>query len=228
MQNAKGFTIVEDKNIVLSTMFGYARFRRIEKKDPRRSPHHSCLIQPGDIKMYCDLKVIFWWKNMEKDIAKFVENYLICKQVKAEYQRSSGLLTPLDILKYKWEHITMNFVVDFLKSMSNHEAIWVIIDRLTKLAHFLPVQITVSMDQFAQLYANKMVRLHGVQFQSYHIKTQGLHRTFRSLVHYDEVGEQKILGPKSWNKQFRLSNRFKTSMKTAQDRKIMQIEGEKN
>ncbi|KAK6120946.1 hypothetical protein DH2020_045315 [Rehmannia glutinosa] len=61
--------------------------------------------------MYRDLKEVFWWRSMKRDIGTFVEKCLTCQQVKAEHQRPSGLLKPLDIPEWKWEHITMDFMV---------------------------------------------------------------------------------------------------------------------
>ena len=82
--------------------------------------------------------------------------------MKAEHQRPAGLLQPLMIPKWKWENITMDFVVSLPKTAKGHDSIWVIVDRLTKSAHFLPVCTTYTMDRYAQLYIQEIVRLHGV------------------------------------------------------------------
>lgn len=111
---------------------------------------------PGGTKMYRDLRDTFWWRNMKRSIGLFVEKCIVCQQVKAEHQRSAGLLNPLDKLEWKWENIVMDFVVGFSKSVRGHNAIWVIVDRLTKSAHFLPVKMTFSLDQLAQLYIRRL------------------------------------------------------------------------
>ena len=85
---------------------------------------------------------------MRREIADFVEQCLTCQQVKAKHQRPSSLLKPLLIPVWKWEHIMMDFVVGLPQTLRGLNAIWVIVDRLTKSAHFLPV--------------NEIVRLHGV------------------------------------------------------------------
>ena len=64
--------------------------------------------------MYQDLKQRFWWHGMKREIARFVAKWLVCQQVKAEYQRTAGLLQPLPIPEWKWEHITMDFVTALL------------------------------------------------------------------------------------------------------------------
>lgn len=99
---------------------------------------------------------------MKSDIASFVERCQVCQQVKALYQRPYGKMQPLEVPEWKWEHITMDFVVGLPRSNKGHSAIWVIVDRLTKSTHFLPVQMNWSLDRLAQLYLHEVVRLHGV------------------------------------------------------------------
>ena len=99
---------------------------------------------------------------MKKDVVRFVEKCLTCQQVKAEHQRPAGTLQPLEIPEWKWEQITMDFVSGLPKSPTNHDSIWVIVDRLTKTAHFIPILMTYSMDRLAELYVQHIVRLHGV------------------------------------------------------------------
>ena len=119
-------------------------------------------VHPGSTKMFRDLRDLYWWTNMRRDIAHFVEQCLTCQQVKAEHQRPSGLLKPLLVPIWKWEHITMDFVVGLPQTLRGLNVIWVIVDRLTKSAHFLPIKTTYTLDQLAQLYIDEIVRLHGV------------------------------------------------------------------
>ena len=83
---------------------------------------------------------------MKRDVAEFVARCLVCQQVKAKHQRPSGTLQPLPIPKWNWEHITMDFVVGLPRILAGLDAIWVIVDRLTKSAHFLPIRNTFSLD----------------------------------------------------------------------------------
>ena len=112
--------------------------------------------------MYQDMKKQFWWDGMKMSIAPLVERCLACQQVKALYQRTYGKLQPLKIPEWKWEYIAMDFVTGFLKSQWRNTAIWVIIDRLTKSAHFITVRITYGSDKLAQIYVQEIIRLHGV------------------------------------------------------------------
>ena len=95
-------------------------------------------------------------------MADFVRQCLTCQQVKVEHQRLAGLLRPLEVADWKWEHITMDFVTHMLQTSQKHDAVWVIVDRLTKSAHFLVVRITFTLEEFYRLYIRDIVQLHGV------------------------------------------------------------------
>ena len=112
--------------------------------------------------MYRDIQENYWWNNMKGDIAQFVEQCLTCQQIKALHQKPLGLLQPLPIPEWKWKRICMDFVSGLPRPPKGHEAIWVIVDRMTKIAHFIPVKMTYSLDQLAQIYIDEIVSLHGV------------------------------------------------------------------
>ena len=99
---------------------------------------------------------------MKKDIGVFVSHCLTCQQVKAEHQRPAGLLQQIEIPEWKWERITMDFVTGLPRSFKGFDSIWVIVDRMTKSAHFLPVKTTFSAARYAQLYVDEIVKLHGI------------------------------------------------------------------
>ncbi|GJT84583.1 putative reverse transcriptase domain-containing protein [Tanacetum coccineum] len=82
--------------------------------------------------------------------------------VKAEHQRPSGLLQQPEILEWKWEKISMDFVTKLPRTSSGHGTIWVIVDRLTKSAHFLLMREDYKMDRLARLYLNEIVARNGV------------------------------------------------------------------
>ena len=99
---------------------------------------------------------------MKKEIASFVSRCLTCHQVKEKLQKPTGKIILLPIPVWKWEKITMDFVTGLPRTQRQHDAIWVIVDRLTKSAHFLPVNVEDSLEKLAQLYVDEIVRLHGV------------------------------------------------------------------
>ena len=116
----------------------------------------------GGNKMYQDLKQYYWWRGMKKDIVEYVSKCLTCQQVKAKHQVPSGLLNPISITQWKWDNITMDFVSGFPLTQKKHDSVCVIVDRLTKSAHFLPVQLDYSMDRLAKMYMSEIVHLHGI------------------------------------------------------------------
>lgn len=119
-------------------------------------------IHPGSDKMYQDLKKLYWWPNMKADIVLYVSKWLTCSKVKAEHQRPSGLLTQPELPVWKWERITMDFITKLPKIDSGCDAIWVIVDRLTKSAHFLAISEDDSVDKLARLYVKEIISHHGV------------------------------------------------------------------
>ena len=97
-------------------------------------------MHPSSTKMNQDLKISYWWSRMKIDFSKFVTKCMVCPKVKAEYQVRSGLLQPIKIPKWKWDRITINFVVRLLVTGRKHDLVWVMIDQLTKSGHFLPMR----------------------------------------------------------------------------------------
>ncbi|GJY51791.1 putative nucleotidyltransferase, ribonuclease H [Tanacetum coccineum] len=118
-------------------------------------------IHPGSTKMYRDLKQYFWWNGMKQDVATFVSKCMTCQQVKIEHQRASGLLQPLEIPMWKWDEISMDFVTGLPTTQKRHDAIWVVVDRLTKSAHFLPIRKNYGISKLAEIFRQEIVRLHG-------------------------------------------------------------------
>ena len=98
---------------------------------------------------------------MKVDIAGYVVHCDICNRIKAEHQRPVGLLKPLDVLMWKWESISMDFIVGLPRTSKGHDSIWVIVDRLTKVAHFMAVRIDYRCDKLADLYVDNILKLHG-------------------------------------------------------------------
>ena len=125
--------------------------------------HNSLLsIHPGSSKMYHDLKSTYWWTRIKREIAQFVNECDVCRRVQAEHQHVAKLLQPLPILEWKFDHIEMDFVTGFPKSKKWNDAIFVVIDKLTKVAHFLLVKESITAAQLAELYTSRVVSLHGV------------------------------------------------------------------
>ncbi|GKD06188.1 reverse transcriptase domain-containing protein [Tanacetum coccineum] len=112
--------------------------------------------------MYQDVKKLYWRPNMKAGIATYVSKCLTYARVKAERQRPSGLLVQPAIPKWKWDDITMDFITKLPKSSHGFDTIWVIVDRLTKSAHFLPMRKNDPLAKLARLYLNRIVVRHGI------------------------------------------------------------------
>ena len=133
------------------------------KREIMEEAHSSAYaMHPGSTKMYHTLREHYWWKGMKKEIADFVSRCLTFQQVKAEHQKPTGKIQPFSIPVWKWDKILTDFVTGLPRTRRQHDAIWVIVDRLTKSAHFLLVSNDDPLDKLAQLYVEEIVRLHGV------------------------------------------------------------------
>ncbi|GJR00711.1 putative reverse transcriptase domain-containing protein [Tanacetum coccineum] len=172
-------------------------------------------IHPGSDKMYHDLKMLYWWPNMKADIATYVSKCLTCAKVKAEHQRPSGLLVQPDIPEWKWEKITMDFITKLPKTAAGYDSIWVIVDRLTKSAHFLPMKETDSTEKLTRLYMKEIVARHGIPVSI--ISDRDSHftsRVWQSL--HKALGTQLDLSTEHLPLvEFSYNNSYHTSIKAA-------------
>ena len=99
---------------------------------------------------------------MNRDIAQWMARCLVCQQIKAKHQRPAGPLQSLLIPQWKWENITMDFMIGLPKTFKNNDVVWMIVDRLTKSAHFLSFRVDVSIKRLANMYIDQIVRLHKI------------------------------------------------------------------
>ncbi|KAA0036674.1 pol protein [Cucumis melo var. makuwa] len=119
-------------------------------------------MHPGSTKMYQDLRSVYWCRNMKREVADCVSRCLVCQQVKTPRQRPARLLQPLSVPGWKWESVSMDFITGLPKTLKGYTVIWVVVDRLTKSAHFVPEKSTYTASKWGQLYMTEIVRLHGV------------------------------------------------------------------
>jgi hypothetical protein len=136
--------------------------KELKAKILREAHEYAYSIHPGGNKMYHDLKATYWWYGMKIDMAEYVALCDTCQRVKAEHQRPARLLQLLQVPEWKWEEITMDFIVGLPRTLSGYDSIWVIVDRLTKVAQFIPVKTTYSGPQLTELYMSRIVCLYGV------------------------------------------------------------------
>ena len=156
------FAIRDDGALVISSRLCVPATEELKRQILEEAHSSAYAMHPGSTKMYRTLKEYYWWSGMKREVTEYVSKCFICQQVKAERQKPSGLLQPLPIPEWKWERITMDFLFKLPPTVQRHDGIWVVVDRLTKSAHFLPIREKVSPRKLAELFMNHIVSLHGV------------------------------------------------------------------
>ncbi|GJY99707.1 putative nucleotidyltransferase, ribonuclease H [Tanacetum coccineum] len=213
--------------------------RGMDKAFEIRPDGTRCSIKETDV----DLKKLYWWPNMKAIIAEYVGKCLTCSRVKAECQKPSGLLVQPKIPMWKWERITMDFVTKLPKTSNGHDTIWVIVDRLTKSAHFILTRETDSMETLTRVYIKEMFGYgvpisiisdrdshftsrfwRSLQSAYYHasIKASPFEalygRKCRSPVCWAEVGNVQLTGPKIVHETTEKIVQIRQRLQAARDR----------
>jgi hypothetical protein len=154
-QDSKGVLWFEDRLVV-------PKNPELRKKILDEAHLSKFSIHPGSNKMYNDLRSLYWWTRMKREIVKYISECDTCQRVKASHLKVAGTLQPLPIPSWKWEDVCMDFIVGLPNTSRHHDSIWVIVDRLTKTAHFLLVHTTHKAEKYAAVYIDQIVRLHGI------------------------------------------------------------------
>ncbi|GJX41759.1 putative reverse transcriptase domain-containing protein [Tanacetum coccineum] len=176
-------------------------------------------VHPGSDKMYQDMKKLYWWPNMKADIATYVSKCLTCLKVKVEHQKPSGLLVQPEIPQWKWDNITMDFITKLPKTLSGYDTIWVILDCLTKSAHFLPMKENDPIERLTRLSFQKALGTRLDMSTAYHLQTDGQsERTIQTLE--DMLRACVIDFGNGWDRhlpliEYSYNNSYHTSIKVA-------------
>jgi transposase InsO family protein len=138
-----------------------------KNEDPRRKildeAHLSKFsMHLGSNKMYHDLKPLYCWTRMKREITKYVSECDTCQRIKASHLKLAGALQALSIPSWKWNDINMDFIVGLPNTSRHHDSIWVIVDKLTKTTHFIPVHSTLLVERYVEIYIDQVVRLRGI------------------------------------------------------------------
>jgi hypothetical protein len=148
---APGFSVDDQGTLCYKKRICVPDLKEIRESILREAHDSAYSIHPGSTKMYHDLKSRYWWYGMKRVIAEYVALSDNCQRVKAQSQRPAGLLQPLKIPEWKWEEISMNFIVGLP-----------IVDCLSIVTHFIRVKTTYKGSKLAELYIARIVCLHGV------------------------------------------------------------------
>jgi hypothetical protein len=154
-EDAEGTLWFKERLVVL-------RREALKKKilDEAHTSRYS--IHPRSTKMYHDLRQQFWWTRMKREVACYVSECDTYRKVKADYMKPRGLLQPLSIPDWKWDDISMDFIVGLPMTAHKFDLIWVIVDRLSKSAHFIPIRTRYDARNYAEIYIARVLCLHGV------------------------------------------------------------------
>jgi hypothetical protein len=154
-QDSKGILWFEDRLVVPKDL-------ELRNKNFDEAHLSKFSMHLGSNKMYHDLRSLYWWTRMKREIAKYISKCDTCQRIKASHLKIAGTLQPLPIPSWKLEDISMDFIVGLPNTSRHHDSIWVIVDRLTKAAHFLPVHTTHKAERYAKIYIDQIVCLHGI------------------------------------------------------------------
>nr|GEW48328.1 putative reverse transcriptase domain-containing protein [Tanacetum cinerariifolium] len=177
----KAFEICPDGTRCIKNQSWLPLFGNLRDLIMHESHKSNYSIHSGFDKMYQDLKKLYWWLNIKAIIAEYVGKCLTCSRVKAECQKPFGLLVKPEIPMWKWERITMDFITKLPKTSNEHDTIWVIVDRLTKLSHFILTQETYNMETLTSIKVAPFEALYG--------------QKYRSPVCWAEVRDVQLTGP---------------------------------
>ncbi|KAJ8755828.1 hypothetical protein K2173_024373 [Erythroxylum novogranatense] len=150
--------------------------------------------------MYRDLREHFWWKGMKRDIAEFVSKCLVCQQVKAEHQALSGKLRPLPIPEWKWQRVTMDFLMGLPRTSRRHDAIWTD-GQSERTIRTLEGMLRACVMDFRGAWDEHLPLVEFAYNNSYHSSIQmapyeALYgRRCRTPICWDEEGERQLEGP---------------------------------
>ena len=117
---------------------------------------------PGYQKMLTAIRKVYFWPTMRKNIAEYLNKCLECQQVKVEHRHPAGLLQPIPVPEWKWEVISLDFITGLPRTTRQNDSIMVVVDRLSKSAHFIHVQSTYMTVQIADIFMKEIFRLHGI------------------------------------------------------------------
>lgn len=157
-----GYRSAENGTILFRGRVCVLREAGLRSKILKQAHQSQFSIHPGKRKMYQDLKNYYHWDGMKRDVEAWISQCQTCQLVKAERGVPSGLLQGLPIPLWKWDMVTMDFVTGLPRTPGNKDAIWVIVDRLMKSAHFLLIKKTDGAEMRARKYLEEIVKLHGV------------------------------------------------------------------
>ncbi|CAN6700958.1 unnamed protein product [Malus baccata var. baccata] len=217
----RDFGIQESDGMLMQESRMYVPNNAKLKKEILDEAHTSAYVMhPGGTKMYHTIRPFYYWLDMKREIAEYVSMCAICQQVKAERKKLFGLMQPFPVPQWKWENITMDFVYKLLRTQNGYDDIWVVVDRLTKSAHFIPVREKYSLSRLAKLSISQIVKYHGVPVNIIFDRDPRFtsKKSCRTPLYWSEVSERVLVGLEIEDVTTQNVQVIKSNLKAAQDR----------
>ena len=158
VKQLEGYSVKDGQLLYLKRLCVPAKLRLKILREAHEGPLASHL---GYHKMYESLKKSFFWPKMKKDALEFAKQCLVCQKIKAKRVKLPGMLQSLDIPEMKWECVSMDFVTGLPSVSGGYDSIFVVVDKLTKVAHLIPVKKTFATSDVAKVFIKEVVWSHG-------------------------------------------------------------------
>ena len=150
-----GFWYLQDGRVIIPNVDVVKRAILHECHDPPHCGH------VGTLKTKKLVEQSFWWPSLDKDVRRYVQSCHSCQANKATTHKPFGLLNPLPIPDEPWESVSMDFIIHLPPTKEGHDAILVVVDRLTKMTHIIPTVTKVNAEETAKLFRDHVWKLHG-------------------------------------------------------------------
>ncbi|KAM1033810.1 hypothetical protein FF1_037259 [Malus domestica] len=210
----KDLRIRESDDMLMQENIMYVPNNEELKKEILDEEHCSAYVMhPGGTKMYHTIRPFYYWAGMKREIAKYVSRCIVCQQVKVERKKPFGRMQPIPVPHWKWENITMDFVYKLPRTRNGFDGVWVIVDRLTKSAHFIPVREKYPLNKLAKLFITKIVKYHGVPVNI--ISDRDPRFTSKFWVAFQEALSTKLLYSTAYHPQ--TDGQSKRTIQTLED-----------
>ncbi|GJP49952.1 hypothetical protein CLOM_g9109 [Closterium sp. NIES-68] len=169
MQSAERNYTVHDKEM-LAIVYAFKIWRcYLARADVTVRPITNLYIHDSNLsghfgidKTLKSLQRFYYWPDMVTDVQRYVAACPICQRMKSSHHLPTGLLQPLEPPQRQWQYVTMDFVTGLPAGSSGNDAVLVVVDRLTKMAHFAPCRKTITAEETARLFISTVVHLHGI------------------------------------------------------------------
>jgi hypothetical protein len=161
-QIEKGYALETDGLLLYKNRVYVPNVRELKLAILKEMHNVAYVGHPGYQKTVVAVKSHYFWPSMKKEIVEYIARCMECQKVKAEHRHPTGLLQPLPIPEWKWDVVTMDFITGLPRTRKQHDSIMVVVDKLTKAAHFIPLKTTHGAADVADIFLKEVARLHGI------------------------------------------------------------------